>query len=244
MLTPSPIAFEIGAAVVVTILAAIFSWYCFSGLVFSGDEMSQRWQARMLLAGRLYLHPEAHREFFSTMESLDANGRWFSQFPIGGPVVIAIGMALGAPWIMNPLLAGLTARNIHRFVRGAYDDATARVATILFAICPFVLIMSGSQLNHVATLALVTLALAELPRWTSATDATVRRGAALLIGLSLGGAITVRPLDGAVAALVIGLFQLHSVREAAERRRPLVWQTVAGAIPVVILLWCNARTTG
>src|SRR5690349_977725 len=33
LLSPSPLSFEIGAAVVVTILAAIFSWYCFSGLV-------------------------------------------------------------------------------------------------------------------------------------------------------------------------------------------------------------------
>src|SRR5690349_19202562 len=39
MMRPSPIAFEIGAAVVVTVLAAIFAQYCFSGLVFTGDEM-------------------------------------------------------------------------------------------------------------------------------------------------------------------------------------------------------------
>lgn len=244
VLAPSPLRFEIGAAILVTILAAIFSWYCFSGLVFTGDEMSQRWQARMLLAGRLSVHPEAHREFFSTMESLDAHGRWFSQFPIGGPFVIAIGMALGAPWIVNPILAGLTARNIHRFVHGAYDQLTARVATILFAISPFVLIMSGSQLNHVATLAFITLALAELPRWSSTIDAAVRHRAALVIGLSLGAAIAVRPMDGALAAAVIGLFQLLGAPDAAERRRSLVWQAAAGAIPVVILLWCNARTTG
>lgn len=244
LVKPSPRAFEIGVALVVVVFAAILAQYCFSGLVFTGDEMAQRWHARMLLAGRLFLHPEAHREFFSTAEVLDANGRWFSQFPIGGPLVIAGGMALGAPWLVNPLLAGLTAANLHRFLRRAYDDVTARAATLLFAISPFVLIMSASQLNHVATLALVTFALAELPRWISTPSARVRQWSAAAIGLAIGGAIAVRPLDGALVALVVGVFQLDAAWRDRSARRSLVTQALAAAVPVGILLWCNARTTG
>src|SRR5438094_1276126 len=125
--------------------------------------MAQRWHDRMLLAGRIFLRPEQHREFFSSFGVQDDNGRWFSQFPLGGPLVIATGMALGVPWLVNPLLAGLTARNLHRFLSRAYDDVTARVATILFAASPFVLIMRASELNHAPTLALLALALAWLP---------------------------------------------------------------------------------
>ena len=244
LLAPSPVAFEIGAAVVVTILAVTFAWYCFSGLVFTGDEMAQRWQARMLLAGRLFLPAEGHREFFSSFGVLDDNGRWFSQFPIGGPLVIAVGMALGAPWLVNPLLAGLTARNLYRFISRAYDDLTARLATFLFAASPFVLIMSASELNHVATLALATLAFAELPPWMEATDNRVRRRRAVVIGLAIGGAVAVRPLDGAVVALVIAVLQLHATRSSSARWRSLAWQVAAGAIPVALVLWTNARTTG
>jgi hypothetical protein len=244
LLRPSPRAFELGAAVVVTILAAFFAQYCFSGLIFTGDEMAQRWHARMLLAGRLFLQPEAHREFFSTAEVLDEHGRWFSQFPIGGPAVIAAGMALGVPWLVNPVLAGLTAANLHRFLRRAYDDVTARTATVLFALSPFVLIMSASELNHVATLALVTLALAELPLWTGSNDARVIRRSGVAIGLAIGGAIAVRPLDGALLAFVVGAFQLHASWRNGSRRASLVWQAAAGALPMALLLWCNARTTG
>src|SRR5438094_4640175 len=60
LLAPSPLTFEIGGALVVTVLATFFAWYCFSGLVFTGDEMAQRWHARMLLAGRIFLPPEQH----------------------------------------------------------------------------------------------------------------------------------------------------------------------------------------
>src|SRR5437773_2382162 len=85
-------------------------------------------------------------------------------------LTVAAGMALGVPWLISPLLAGLAARNLYRFFSRAYDDLTARLATLLFAASPFVLIMSASELNHVATLALATLALAELPTWMEATD--------------------------------------------------------------------------
>jgi hypothetical protein len=244
LLRPSPRVFEVGAAIVVTVGAAFFAQYCFSRLVFTGDEMAQRWHGRMLLAGRLFLQPESHREFFSTAEVLDDHGRWFSQFPIGGPAVIAAGMALGAPWLVNPVLAGLTAANLHRFLRRAYDDVTARVATVLFAVSPFVLIMSASQLNHVALLALVTLALAELPVWTGSDSARAVRRSALVIGLSIGAAVAVRPLDGALIALVIGGFQLHSAWRDPSRRTSLAWQALGGAVPIALLLWCNARTTG
>lgn len=244
LLRPSPRAFELGAAIVVTILAAFFAQYCFSRLIFTGDEMAQRWHARMLLAGRLFLQPETHREFFSTAEVLDEHGRWFSQFPIGGPAVIAAGMALGVPWLVNPVLAGLTAANLHRFLRRAYDDVTARAATVLFALSPFVLIMSASELNHVATLALVTLALAELPLWSGSDDARVIRRSGVVIGLANGGAIAVRPLDGGLVALVIGAFQLHASWRDRSRRASLMWQIASGALPIALLLWCNARTTG
>lgn len=244
MLRPSARTFELGAAIVVVVLAAIFAQYCFSGLVFTGDEMAQRWHARMLLSGHLFLHPEAHREFFSTAEVLDQNGRWFSQFPIGGPLAIALGMALGMPWIVNPLLAGVTAASLHRFLSRAYDDATARAATVLFVLSPFVLIMSASQLNHVATLALVTMALAALPSWVSTQGARARRSSAVVIGVSIGAAIAVRPLDGALVALVVGAFQLQVAWREPSRRSSLAWEILAGAVPVALLLWVNARTTG
>jgi hypothetical protein len=165
---PLPRIFAIGAAIVVLLLAAVLAQYCFSGRVFTDDEVVQRWHARMLLSGRLYLPTEAHREFFSTGEVLDAGGRWFSQFPIGGPAVFAAGLLLGAPWLVNPLLAAFRARNVYRFASRCFDETTTRASTMLFVVSPFVLLMSASQMNHVATLAFVALALAELATWATA----------------------------------------------------------------------------
>jgi 4-amino-4-deoxy-L-arabinose transferase-like glycosyltransferase len=244
LLAPTPTTFALAAGVAVFVLAALFAQYCFSGQVSTGDEMVQRWHARMLLAGHLAIPAEAHREFFSTAQVLDGAGQWYSQFPIGGPAVIALGMAIHAVWLVNPLLAGLTAWNIYRFAARAFDETSARTTTLLFALSPLVLIMSASEMNHVATLALVTLALAELPRWATSEDPRTLRRSALVIGFSIGAALLVRPMDAAIVAAVVGVFQGAIAMRASARRVSLLWQCAAGAVPLAFLLWANAQTTG
>ncbi len=242
---PSSRTFAIGAAVAVFVFAAILAQYCFAGAVFTGDELAQRWHAKILLSGHFSLPTEAHREFFSSVEVLQSGGHWFSQFPVGGPAVIALGLLLGVPWLVNPFLAGFTARNLYRFMSRSFDETTARTTTLLFAVSPLVLIMSASEMNHVATLAFVTLALAELPLWFQSRDVRVLRRSAMVIGVAIGCAATVRPMDAALVAVVIGVLQLAAAwRGDADRRWSLVMQCTAGAVPVAILLWANAATTG
>jgi 4-amino-4-deoxy-L-arabinose transferase-like glycosyltransferase len=244
VLAPSPRAFGIVVSVVVGVLSAVFAWYCFSGTVFTGDEIAQRWHARILLSGHLFAHAEPAREFFSTTEVLDSGGKWFSQFPVGGPAFLALGLALGLPWIVNPCLAAFTTHQLYQFVRRAYDDTTARLTVLLFAVSPFVLIMSASEMNHVATLAMVTLALAQLGKWATATDARDVTWSAAIVGLSLGVAASVRPMDAALAAVAVGGFQLITVMKDRSRARSLVVQAAVGAIPIALLLGVNAMTTG
>ncbi len=241
---PSDRAFGIGAALLVLVLSAFFAQYCFAGTVYSVDEVSQRWHAQMLLSGHLYLPVGPHREFFSTNEVLDAGGKWFSQFPVGGPAVIALGLLFGIPWLVNPVLAAFTAWNVHRFATRCFDRTTARAATLLFALSPFVLFMSASEMNHVAALAFVSLALAELARWATTDSPRIATRSAIVTGFALGAAATIRPMDAALAALAIGVFQGIAAWREPIRRRSLVAQCVAGALPVAFLLYANARTTG
>jgi hypothetical protein len=132
--------------------------------------------------------------------------------------------------------------NVYRFTARAYGRSEARLAAVLSATCPYLLLMSGSYMNHTLVAFLTTLALAELPASTEGTDA--RRGrAAVTIGLSLGCAIAVRPLDGAMAALVFGALMLQQA-VAQRRAMPLIQAGLAGALPIAGLLLANRLTTG
>jgi len=240
----SPRAFQTLAALLVLALTGTFAVYCFARAPFAQDEMAQRFHAHILLAGRLFAAGEPHPEFFSVTGVLDRAGRWYSMYPIGGPALLAVGTALHATWLVNPVLTALTACALYRFAAAAFGEGPGRASVLLFALSPFVLIMGASEMNHVGALALATLALAALTTWATSARGGAVLGAAVLIGLGVGGMATIRPLDAAAMAVVIGLFQLSVLRREPSRARSLVVQLAAGALPVAWLLYVNARTTG
>jgi hypothetical protein len=244
ILRASPRGFAWGVGTLACSLAAFFAWYCFDGRLIAGDEMSLRFQARILLAGRLTALPEPFHEFFNTAETLDTNGKWFSQFPIGGAVPLAVGVALGVVWLVNPVFAGWATASMYRFGRGASTELFGRWTALLFALSPYVLFMAASQLNHASALAFTLWAIAALPAWTAASDARAARWPAAVIGLGFGLAATIRPYDAALCALAVGVYQLTVVRRSRVHAVSLAWQVGAGLIPVALLLWVNWRTTG
>ena len=244
MAIPSRV-FVVGVALVTLAASIAITWYCFGRQPHNADEVAQLFHAKMLLHGRLTLPADPNPEFFG-MDNMIEQGKWYSQFPIGGPVFLAIGMAVGAAWLVNPVLLALSAMCLYGFVRRAYDERFARAVTLLFALCPFALFMSASFMNHVPVLWLTTVALMQLAIWQESLDRRRIVRSAALIGLALGGSFSIRPLDALVVALVIGLAQLDTIqaKRGGAHLQSLVAQVVAGLIPVAILFVVNAKTNG
>jgi hypothetical protein len=240
---PSRGAFVMAAGAATTLLGVAVSLYCYAGRGFTGDELAMAWHARMLVAGHVAIAAPAHPEFFNTVSVLVRDGRWFSQYPIGGPALLALGYLVSAPWVVNPLLLGIATWQLHRFTRRAFGERTARRATLLFVLTPFVLVLGATQMNHTAAMTFTLVALAELAAWDLDGERSRARHAAG-IGLAVGAVALVRPMDAALVAVPIGLFQLARLRGGERRAVSLVAQALAGIVPIALLLWVNARTTG
>lgn len=235
--------FAVGLVLTTLALTAFLADYSFDRRATTADEIAQLWHARMLLEGRLAMPPDSNPEFFAIDNIID-RPVWMSQFPIGGPAVLALGLLTGAAWLLNPILTALTALNVYRFARISYGEPLARVAAVVLSTSPMVLIMGATHMNHTPTAWLVTLALASLPVWTVTDSPTTLRREAAFIGVAVGAAMTIRPLDGVVAAVVLGLAMLATAARDRDRARSLIVAIVAGAIPVAVLLLVNWRTTG
>jgi hypothetical protein len=244
LLGPRPRAFTLIAFAATVLLSLYAGWRLFGWHPAVGDEFSQRWQALLLSQGRLSARAEPNGEFFSTTETLVVGDRWFSQFPMGWPALLALGTRLGVPWLLNPLLAGCAAVAFIQFARAATDERTARTAAVLFAMSPFVIFMAGSQMNHLAALAFIWTALAALPRWTAASDNRSAMRAASVIGLCAGVAATIRPFDAAVVALMIGVVQLRATMTNRWRVRSIALECGLAMVPVALVLLANRATTG
>lgn len=240
---PTPATFAALLVVAATGLSVAFAVLVFRRSATTSDEMAQLWHARILLSGRLSLPADPNPEFFALENVINA-GRWYSQFPIGGPLVLAMGAIVGAPWVINPILAGIAVVMLYAFARRVYGEAQGRAVAALACLTPMLLMMAGTWMNHVSVLCLVTCVLAALVAWERATAARRRLAFAALIGLALGAMATIRPVDAMIVAGVVGVFQLWVIRRQLARLGELVVQGAAGALAVAPLLYANAATTG
>lgn len=234
--------FVAAAAALTFGLALFFAAYSFGRRPTTADEIAQLWHARMLLDGRLAMPPDPNPEFFAIDNVIDSP-RWMSQFPIGGPAVLAVGMLLRAEWLLNAVLSALIVVNVWYFARRAYSEAQARAAAVVVGLSPMLLIMGGTHMNHTPTAWLTTLGLAALAFWLQ-SPGRGRTLAAAVVGASIGCAITIRPLDGAVAGFIYGVVMLVACWFDRGRLKSIAIGAAAGTVPVLLLLWANWLTTG
>jgi hypothetical protein len=223
------------------------AWYVFSGRPLLVDEVLQLFQARLFASGRIAGTVDSAQELFSALFQVQHDGRVFSQFPPGGPAVLALGVLVGATWLVMPVCGALSVWCFAALVRRLEPDrpGVSLLASLLFAFAPYMLFMSGSQMNHVPTLLGTVVALLALERATAPeVDTATRTRWALACGAGLGFAATVRPLDAAAFAVPIALWLVwRAVRDRREIA-PLLASGVGVAVPVGLMLWFNWRTTG
>src|SRR6266705_1065248 len=235
--------------------AAVMEWLVLGGAIVllavavarlggATVERAAAWCRRTALAprpavfGAFFARLDAPPEFFSAPGVvITPAGRLYSQFPIGGPAAIALGVAIGAPWVINPLLTGLTALGVYRFAVAVYGEPIGRASGVLFALSPFVLFVGASQMNHVLTLAGVVLALVGLVRWDRGGGGAASAWGAALVGAGIGVAAATRPYDAVAVSVAIAAFQLARVARDRRLARSLAVQLLVGALSVAILLW-------
>ena len=235
------------------VTGAALALYALSArLVFDGrpllvDEVAQLFQARQFAHGHIAGVLDRVPELFSALHLVERNGRVFSQFPPGGPLVLSLGVVAGATWLAIPLCGALAVWFFAAFARGVEADrpGVSLLATLLFAFAPYMLFMSGSQMNHVPTLLGICAALAAFERATASAEPPGRRTMyAFLGGFALGFAATVRPVDAAAFALPIAIWLIWHALHERQMIMPLIASGVGVALPVGLMLWFNAQTTG
>jgi hypothetical protein len=235
---------------VITALAAFVLYATVAQGVLSGkpllvDEVVQVMQARWYAAGDLWIPAAPAPEFFSTIHLVDLTDRVFGQFPAGGPAMLALGSLLGAEWVVGPAVGALCVLlfwSLLPFLEPEASPRWRRGATLLFALTPFGVFMFGSHMNHATVLLWLMVATLALAHATARRDASPVWGG--LVGLALGVAATIRPLDAGCFALPAAGWLLWRAR---ARGRPLAALLLSGAgiaVPIGILLWINAQTTG
>ena len=205
------------------------------------DEVSYLFQARYFAEGVLWMPaPPVPAAFDVDLMTYEPT-RWFSPFPPGWPAILAGGIRLGVPWLVNPVLAGINVVLAYLLAWALYDKKTARLTIVLLATSPWYLFLGMSFMAHTVTM--TSGLVAALTVWK------LRQGKplvwAILGGAALALAGTIRPLEGLIVAVLLGFWSLGGREEQRWRRLGNVSVLTASAIAFgSIGLWYNNTLTG
>ena len=231
--------FAWSCAAFTTIVCALLAVFIYERHPHVQDEVKYLLQARYMAAGMLAMEPPPVPEAFR-LYLMDIGPRgWFSVVPPGWAAVLAIGVKLGVPWLVNPVLTGVNVLLAYLLLQRIYDLRTARLATLLLTLSPMHLFLGMSYMAHAITYTFAILAAlgVELSRRTGASWPT------WLGGILIGFSAIVRQMDGLIFAVCLGLWAIGF--GGRRLRIPAVAGLVLGTVlGVSLLLPYNAYFTG
>ncbi len=236
-LPPWPV---LAGAAFVFLFCAGYNILVFDRVPHIHDEAVYLFQARIFLTGHAAAPLPPVPEAFDFPHVVNV-GRWYTIYPPGFPLLLALGLLAGAPWLINPLLAALAIFLFYWLGVEIYGRRVGILAALLGAASIWLLLMSATLMSH--TPSMVFNAVFLLFFFRSLRAPTIGNG--LAAGASLGLAFLIRPYNAAVFALPFLL--VLGVR--ALRRFKLRWKNalalaLAGACALGLFLAYNAATTG
>lgn len=231
--------FAILAAIWMMIAASSLNYFVYERHPHVPDEVTDFQHARYLADGVLTSPAPPVPEAFDVYLMQVDGERWYPVAPVGWPAVLSLGILLGVPWLVNPVLAGLNVILIYLLVQVIFSRYIARMSLLLLCVSPWYVFMGMSFMTHMSTLTFALCA-------ALAVEKARKSGKAIWAWLG-GGAVgimsLIRPLEGLIVACLLGLW---SIGLGGKRlKTSAITALVIGSIIVgSVVLFYNRYLTG
>ena len=195
--------FAVSMAIISGLLCLVFSVTVLEGKPNLIDAMVQLTHARFLAAGHLTGPVDQFSEFWYLPNSIVTPNGWVSQYPPGFVALLALGLRLGVPQLVGPVLVAVTVLFTALAAERLFpeDKIVARLGTVTLALSPFLLGLAGAFMNHIGAAAFISAAVYCAVRSRDSDSFAW----AMLSGAAVGVVFSIRPLTAVVAALVVAV---------------------------------------
>ncbi len=116
------------------------------------DASAYLWGAKLYASGHLTAPIPAASDRFPGAFMVQHNGQRFTQYMPGTSGTLAIGVLLGMPWLVEPVLGTLALLGIGLIAAQYFDRRVATTAVLLGALSPFYSYLAASYMSHTITL--------------------------------------------------------------------------------------------
>lgn len=215
------------------------SYLVFDFFPFSGDEYSYIFQSKILKSGKLYYNSPPNPEFFELHHVIN-DGKWYSKYPFGWPLILFLGELSNLRWIINPIIGVLTLIFLFYFSKFVFDEDIACMSVFLMAISPFFIFNSSSYFPHPSSLLFSVLFLF----FYFLALKKERVAYSFAAGISLAILFFIRPIDSLIAAFPIIIFSFIESNKNKKILKSILIILVVSAIFSQIPLYINYALTG
>jgi hypothetical protein len=238
------------AAVLLMSAAALASSLLVANHVFlrtphNADEFSYLFQAHNFAEGRIARpFPPNFQAFYDSncMIILNRDAGWLSRYPFGHSLFLLLGLALGDPYLVSALAAGLSVLAVCWTGRLTGGYAAGLAAGLALLLSPFRLFYGGTLLSHTSGLLKVSVMLLAYAGWRLRN----RHIFAVLAGLAWAWYFNNRTYTALLIALPFAGDAIALVWRERTRQRlaGAGWFAACSLAGVVLLLVYNRLAVG
>jgi len=229
--------FAAALGVIAGLLSLTVALAVYRGVPSSVDEMAQLLHARALAGGRLAIPLPGNASAWTIQNGMATPEGWASIYPPLHTILLALGLRLGAPWMVGPVSVGIATWASTLAFERLLGALVGRVAGLALALAPFWILTGATYLSHTSAAAALALLL-----WSGLRAREGGLGWAIAAGAAAGAAVASRPWVGLTCSAT-----LLAVLWWSDRRRivPRLAALSAGGLPFALLLfWWNERLFG
>lgn len=214
---------------------------CYGDIGHVEDETGYYYQAYLFSRGELSGVQQQPAESFFLTSLVINQGKQTSYYTYGWPLLLAGGVRMGCPGLVNPVLGGLCVVVLFYIARLMFDERIASLAAAFLATSPLHLFMSATCMSHTSSMLALLLTLYCYVRY--------RRGGsvvdAVLMGLFFGYAICIRQYTAAVIGLPAALHWIATILRFRGKGGMHFLCCAAGlSVPLFFLLKYNQVISG
>ena len=147
----------IAASMIIVALMIFTGTRCFGGTPINTDEFSYFFQANIIKSFKLYAPAPPQPEFFKFDNIIINNGKWYSKYTIGFPLILAVGTFFNFPQVINPIFSIISAIFIFLITKRLFGYKAAWISVLLAFISPFYFANGASGFQPHMTLACALL---------------------------------------------------------------------------------------
>lgn len=204
------------------------------------DSVAQYIHAKMFAAGEVSLPSHPLASYFN-LEHFINNGRFYSQYPPGHTLLLAIGQLMHLPWLINPLLGATFCIALYFLALEMFGQTVAKLSALLALASPFLHAISSEYDNHATALLCVTLCVL----WWLKSVRHHHWGYALLAGSTAGYGLITRPYTLLACLLPFAIWGLYKTMQHPRRLLTCLLPAAIGCSLFIALQFVyNYATTG